>query len=158
MVLITVIEHWGLGLNLNITLCITIIATTFSTIAYADEIDLKSVNIPGVSALRAADILFDRPIEPRATYVVIALGKGPEGSVVSINTRYSHASGWAYTARAVKCGSGQMRTLGSGETVEGMLKSKTDPSWGPLFSGSSATQVAEIACAKNGTMLSGVLR
>lgn len=158
MLLITVIEHGGLGLNFKIKVCITIIATTFSTIAYADEIDLKSVNIPGVSALKAVDILVDRPIEPRAAYVVVALGKGPEGSVASINTRYSNASGWVYTIRAVKCSIGQMRTLGSGETVEGMVKSKSDSSWGPLVSGSSATQVAEIACAKNGTMLSGVLR
>lgn len=145
-------------MNPKIIICIAFIAATFVTAASANELDIKTLNIPGVSALKAADILVDRPVEPRATYVIVALGKGPEGSVVSINTRYSHASGWVYTARAVKCGSGEMRTLGSGETVEGMLKSKTDPSWGPLFSGSSATQVAEIACAKNGTMLSGVLR
>ncbi len=156
MLLFAVIEHGGLGLNLKITVCITIIATTFSTIAHADEIDLKSINIPGVSALKAVDFLVDRPIEPRATYVVVALGKGPEGSVVSINTRYSNASGWVYTTRALKCSSGQMKTLGSGETVEGMLKSKSDPSWGPLVSGSSATQVAEIACTQSGTRLSGV--
>lgn len=156
MLLLAVIEHGGLGLNLKITVCITIIATTFSTIAHADEIDLKSINIPGVSALKAVDFLVDRPIEPRATYVVVAIGKGPEGSVVSINTRYSNASGWVYTTRALKCSSGQMKTLGSGETVEGMLKSKSDPSWGPLVSGSSATQVAEIACTHSGTRLSGV--
>lgn len=84
----------GLGLNPKIIIYIAFIAATFVTAASANELDIKTLNIPGVSALKAADILVDRPVEPRATYVIVALGKGPEGSVVSINTRYSHASGW----------------------------------------------------------------
>lgn len=102
------------------------------------------------------DVLVNRPIEPKATYKVLAIGSGPEGSVVSINTRFSNASGWVYTTRAVKCETGRMITLASGETIEGMLKSKADPSWGPLIGGSSATQVATIACSQSGKQLSGV--
>lgn len=148
-------HHGGLGLNLR-TACIAAIAITISTAALADDFDVKSVTISGVSGLKAVDVLVNRPIEPKATYKVVAIGKGPEGSVVSLNTRYSDASGWVYTARAVKCESGRMRTLGSGETIAGMLKSKADPSWGPLIGGSSASQVAEIACSKSGKRLAGV--
>jgi len=135
---------------------LAVIALSIPAVSMAHELDVKSLTIKGVTGLKAADILVNRPIEPKATYNVVAIGKGPEGSVVSINTRYSDASGWVYTTRAVKCDSGRMKTLGSGETVDGMLKSKADPSWGPLMDGSSATQVAEIACAQSGKRLSGV--
>lgn len=63
---------------------------------------------------------------------------------------------WVYTTRAVKCESGRMKTFGSGETVAEMLKSPPTPTWGPLIGGSSATQLAEIACSQSGKRLSGV--
>ena len=135
---------------------IAVIAVCIPTVSIAQDIDLKAVKISGVTGLKAVDILVNRPLEPKATYKIVAIGKGPEGSVASINTRYSDASGWVYTTRAFKCDSGRMMTLRSGETVEGMLKSKADPSWGPLLDGSSATQVAEIACSESGRRLSGV--
>ncbi|UED35951.1 hypothetical protein [Rhizobium ruizarguesonis] len=142
-------------MNLKIA-CIAVAVSTISTAAMANEFDVKSVKVSGISGLKAVDILISRPSEPKATYKVVALGTGPEGSIVSVNTRYSEASGWVYTTRAVKCDSGRMKTLGSGETVAGMLKSKADTSWGPLIGGSSATQVAEIACSQNGKRLAGV--
>lgn len=135
---------------------IAVIAICIPSVSIAQELDVKSLKIPGVTGLKAVDLLVSRPNEPKATYKVVALGKGPEGSVVSVNTRYSGSSGWVYTTRAVKCDTGRMKTLGSGETVAGMLKSKADPSWGPLIGGSSATQVAEIACSETGKRLSGV--
>lgn len=135
---------------------LALIAMSIPGASMAQELDVKSLKIRGVAGLKAVDVLVSRPNEPKATYKVVAIGKGPEGSVVSINTRYSDASGWVYTTRAVKCDSGRMKTLGSGETVEGMLKSKADLNWGPLVGGSSATQVAEIACAQSGKRLSGV--
>lgn len=143
-------------MRLKASALLAVIALSIPAVSMAQELDVKSLTIKGVTGLKAADILVNRPIEPKATYNVVAIGKGPEGSVVSINTRYSDASGWVYTTRAVKCDSGRMKTLGSGETVDGMLKSKADPSWGPLMDGSSATQVAEIACAQSGKRLSGV--
>lgn len=143
-------------MNLRASALLAVIALSIPTASIAQEIDLKAIKIRGVTGLKAVDVLVSRPNEPKATYKVVALGKGPEGSVVSVNTRYSDASGWVYTTRAVKCDSGRMRTLGSGETVEGMLKSKADPSWGPLVDGSSATQVAEIACSQSGKRLAGV--
>jgi hypothetical protein len=135
---------------------IVVSALCFPSVLIAQEIDVSSLKIASVTGLRAVDIKVDRPMEPKATYKVIAIGKGPEGSLVSINTRYSDASGWVYTTRAVKCEAGRMKTLGSGETVEGMLKSKADSSWGPLVGGSSASQVAEIACSQSGKRLSGL--
>jgi len=143
-------------MRLKASALLAVIALSIPAVSMAHELDVKSLTIKGVTGLKAADVLVNRPIEPKATYNVVAIGKGPEGSVVSINTRYSDASGWVYTTRAVKCDSGRMKTLGSGETVDGMLKSKADPSWGPLMDGSSATQVAEIACAQSGKRLSGV--
>ncbi|WP_284776569.1 hypothetical protein [Agrobacterium sp. lyk4-40-TYG-31] len=135
---------------------IVVSALCFPSVLIAQGIDVSSLKIASVTGLKAVDIKVDRPLEPKATYKVVAIGKGPEGSVVSINTRYSDASGWVYTTRAFKCDTGRLKTLGSGETVEGMLKSKADPSWGQLMGGSSATQVAEIACTQIGKRLSGV--
>lgn len=135
---------------------IVVSALCFPSVLIAQEINLNSLKIASVTGLKAVDIKVDRPMEPKATYKVVAIGKGPEGSVVSINTRYSDASGWVYTTRAVKCESGRMKTLGSGETVEGMVKSKADQSWAPLVGGSSASQVAEIACSQSGKRLSGL--
>ncbi len=146
----------GLGLKLKIAVCGAVAAATVATSAMSDDFDIKSVQIQGVSELKAVEIAVSRPSEPKATYNVVAIGKGPEGSVISVNTRYSDMSGWVYTTRAIKCAIGKMKTLGSGETVAGMLKSKADPSWGPLIGGSSACQVAEIACSQSGKPLSGV--
>jgi hypothetical protein len=142
-------------LNSKFAACIAA-SIALSSAALAQEVDVENLKIKGVTGLRSVDVLVNRPSEPKATYKVIAIGSGPEGSVVSINTRYSDVSRWVYTTRAVKCDSGRMMTLGSGETVEGMLKSKADPSWGPLIGGSSATQVATIACSQTGKPLSGV--
>lgn len=143
-------------MKLKASALIAVIAISIPTVSFAQELDVKKLTIRGVSGLKAVDIIVNRPSEPKATYRVVALGKGPEGSVVSVNTRYSDASGWVYTTRAFKCDSGRLRTLGSGETVDGMLKSKADPNWGQLVGGSSATQVAEIACEQSGKSLSGV--
>lgn len=143
-------------MNLKASTVLAVIAICIPTASTAQELDVKSLKIRGVTGLKMADVIVSRPSEPKATYKVVGLGSGPEGSVVSVNTRYSDASGWVYTTRAVKCDTGRMKTLGSGETVEGMLKSKADPSWGPLVGGSSASQVAEIACSQSGKRLSGV--
>lgn len=143
-------------MKLRASALIAAIAIGIPTASIAQELDVKNLKIRGVTGLKAVNILVSRPNEPKATYKVIAIGTGPEGSVVSINTRYSDASGWVYTTRAIKCDSAQLMTLGSGETVEGMVKSKADPNWGPLIGGSSATQVAEIACSQSGKSLSGV--
>src|SRR5690606_5331744 len=98
----------------------------------------------------------NRPNEPQAKYTVIAIGNGPEGSVAAVNSRYSDASGWGYTVRAVKCETGRMKTLGYGDTIEKMNASSADPKWGPLIGGSSATQVSEIACRESGKQLVGL--
>lgn len=76
---------------------LAVIALSIPAVSMAHELDVKSLTIKGVTGLKAADILVNRPIEPKATYNVVAIGKGPEGSVVSINTRYSDASGWVYS-------------------------------------------------------------
>ncbi|KQQ72441.1 hypothetical protein ASF70_12995 [Rhizobium sp. Leaf321] len=133
-----------------------LVALGLSSASMAQQLDVKTLKISSVRGLKSVDIAVDRPSEPKASYKVIAIGKGPEGSVVSINTRYSDASGWVYTTRAFQCDSGRLKTLASGETVDGMLKSKADASWSRLMDGSSATQVAEIACAQSGKRLSGV--
>lgn len=143
-------------MELKATALIVVVALCIPAASIAQELDVKNLKIRGVTGLKAVDLLVNRPNEPKATYKVVAIGKDPEGSVVSVNTRYSDASGWVYTTRAVKCDSGRMMTLGSGDTVEGMLKSKADPSWRPLVGGSSASQVAEIACSQSGKRLSGV--
>ena len=137
---------------------LAIAASALSSASFAQNVNVKDLKIRGVTDLNAVDIAVTRPSEPKAAYKVIALGKGPEGSVVSVHTRYSDVTGWVYTARAIKCDTGKMKTLGSGETVEGMLKSKADPSWGALMDGSSATQVAGIACERSGKRLDGIVR
>jgi hypothetical protein len=89
---------------------------------------------------------FQRDGESQATYTVVHVSKGKGGTVISINTRYSAASGWSYTRRATRCADMQTRTMASADTYEDLKKSKPDPQWADLVTGSSAYFVARKAC------------
>lgn len=110
----------------------------------------------GWSVVSADKISVYRPSEPQATYTVIGVARTADGKAIAANTRYSPNTGWNYTLRAYACDTGKLLTLGSGDTFEEMQIYRPEPSWGQLVEGSSATQVAEIACAKIGKKLVGV--
>ncbi|MEH6691132.1 MAG: hypothetical protein V7774_08110 [Pseudorhizobium pelagicum] len=101
---------------------------------------------PGWTLVNVDKIKVDRPTEPKATYTIIGVAKTADGKVAAVNTRYSDMTGWVYTLRMYDCDKRSLFTLGSGETYQDMLLSRPDPHWGGLVEGSSATQVARIAC------------
>lgn len=110
----------------------------------------------GWTVVSTDKITLQRPSEPQATYTIIGIAKTTDGKVVAMNTRYSKQSGWDYTMRGYDCERGKLFTFGSGITFEEMQIPRPDNQWGQLIQGSSATQVAAIACRKIGKSLSGV--
>lgn len=95
-------------------------------------------------------VVVPRPSEPQATYAIIQVTRGKWGNPISVNTRYSAATGWTYTKREYDCRAKRVRTLGSHDTYQQMLKSKGDPTWAPLVPGSSAEMVGSAVCRLSG--------
>lgn len=93
---------------------------------------------------------FKRRGEEQATYTVVYVAPGSDGTVVAINTRHSAQSGWNYTRMAIRCEAGENRVLSTADTREGLENGSPDPQWGPLVAGSSRYWVAEKACKVSG--------
>lgn len=155
----------GMGLLAKIGLStVAVVAGTFGMLVILALTDdgpavAKTESLPtrdGWTVVSTEKTPLRRPSEPQATYSVIGVAKTADGKAVAMNTRYSQQSGWTYTMRAFDCENGKLFTLGSGETFEAMQVYRPDPHWGQLIDGSSATQVAAVACNKIGKTLSGV--
>lgn len=120
----------------------TLLATAFGASAFAQSNPLDGID-PG---LLKEPVVVNRPSEPKATYTVASVTKNKQGQAVSVNTRYSSATGWVFTKRVYDCGKGTLRTLGDGETFAAMKASRSSSPVTDIVPGSSAADVGVIAC------------
>jgi hypothetical protein len=96
--------------------------------------------------------VIDRPGEPQATYTVRKVTYEGKGVVNVLHSRYSGQSGMWFTHARYDCNKGTLFTLAGGETAA-VETSGADFKWSFLVDGSSATQVARLACERVGLKL-----
>ncbi|ESY03821.1 hypothetical protein X753_19865 [Mesorhizobium sp. LNJC399B00] len=97
-------------------------------------------------------LVIDRPGEPQATYTVRKVTYEGKGVVNVLHSRYSSQSGMWFTHARYDCNKGTLFTLGGAETAA-VGTSGADYKWSFLVDGSSATQVARLACERVGLKL-----
>ncbi|ESZ50922.1 hypothetical protein ACYG9R_06585 [Mesorhizobium sp. RSR565B] len=97
-------------------------------------------------------LVIDRPGEPQATYAVRKVTYEGKGVVNVLHSRYSSQSGMWFTHARYDCNKGTLFTLAGGETATAET-SRADYDWSFLVDGSSATQVARLACERVGLKL-----
>jgi hypothetical protein len=148
------IASWLFGVTATLFVVTALLPSPDDGSAVAQDQPLPTRD--GWTVVSTEKIAIQRPSEPQATYAVIGVAKTADGKAVAMNTRYSQQSGWNYTMRGYDCERGKLFTYGSGTTFEEMQVYRPDPHWGQLIDGSSATQVAAIACRMIGKTLSGV--
>lgn len=137
----------------------------FITIGYLGHIVKGLEGAPEKSASVAAPVegkydggylteplVIDRPGEPQATYTVRKVTYEGKGVVNVLHSRYSNQSGMWFTHARYDCNKGTLFTLAGGETAT-VETSGADYKWSFLVEGSSATQVARLACERVGLKL-----
>jgi hypothetical protein len=95
----------------------------------------------------------DRPSEPQATYTLQKITYEGKGVVNVLHSRHSDQSGTWFTHAKYDCNKGTMFTLAYGEDAKALSTRGKDYKWSYLVDGSSATQVARLACKTAGLKL-----
>ncbi|OAT21106.1 hypothetical protein M979_0335 [Buttiauxella noackiae ATCC 51607] len=84
------------------------------------------------------------PTDSKASYTV--LEKGNLGGLRTIVTKRDGSSGTSYSQRAYDCSNGQVKYLGTGDSLAEMKASKPDPNLSPIIEQSIAYYVGKEAC------------
>lgn len=83
-------------------------------------------------------------IDDTATYSIVDMTENDSGATV-IAKRVG-ISGESYTKRVLNCADRTVLFLGSGNTIEDLETAKPDREATPIFRGSLAASIAEVAC------------
>jgi hypothetical protein len=110
--------------------------------------------VPGLDGgLLASEVAVAMPSEPTARYRLLHVSRDGDGYAITISSRFSKSTGWAYTGGRYDCAGGRYQVTGSGMTFDTMLKSAPETRWSELATGSAAALVGEIACKTVGQPL-----
>lgn len=96
------------------------------------------------AATFAAEVTLTVPSGPKAKYLI--LEKGGSGAQRTIVTKRTGPSGTSYSKRLYNCSEGTVKYLGSGDSLDGMRRSKPDSRLGLIVEGSIAYYVGLEVC------------
>jgi hypothetical protein len=86
------------------------------------------------------------PTDPSAQYTVLKVGGKHQNR--SIVTKRTGPSGTSYSKRLYDCSAGNVKYLGSGDTLEEMRRSRPEPQMAPVVPRSIADYVGRAACER----------